>query len=96
MWRIVYVQCAESLAAQPMTGKLSAMALHKPCVALAVELAMHRFDRINISYFRHINFRLNVHNMGDGTREAGYRNVLLRCSYGNHSVIYAYEPVMNP
>lgn len=84
MWRIVYVQCAESLAAQPMTGKLSAMALHKPCVALAVELAMHRFDRIKISYFRHINFRVNVHNMGDGTREAGHRNV---CYYVDMEII---------
>ena len=37
-----------------------------------------------ISYFRHIHFRLNVHNMGDGTREAGHRNV---CYYVDMEII---------
>ena len=51
------------------------MALHEPHIALAVDLAMGTLDDWIISYFRHINFRLNVHNMGDGTRKAGHRNV---------------------
>ena len=84
MWRIVYVQCAESLAAQPMTSEQSAITFHEPHIALTVDLAMHRFDRIKISYFRHINFRLNVHNMGDGTRKAGHRNV---CYYVDMEII---------
>ena len=57
---------------------------------------MGTLDDWIISYFRHINFRLNVHNMGDGTREAGHRNVCYYVDMEILSVIHAYEPVMNP
>jgi hypothetical protein len=36
-----------------VTGELSAMALHEPHIALAVDLAMGTLDDWIISYFRH-------------------------------------------
>jgi hypothetical protein len=37
----------------PVSCELSAMALHEPHIALAVDLAMGTFDDWVISYFRH-------------------------------------------